>query len=341
MKSIYVSDLKNGTQVDGVFLVSSKKVDCTKGGSPYMRLKLTDRTGTVEAVKWDADESELSSVDNGQFVHIWGVVGSYKESLQVKIDSLRLHTDKVDPADYLPQTERDTHEMLSALRSIVATVEHPQLKALLDYFFTDNKFVSKFSTAPAAQKIHHGYIGGLLEHTLSVAQLCSFAAEHFPGVDRSLLITGAILHDVGKIEEFNWDAIIKYADNGHLIGHVVGGAAMVDKAISTIDDFDPLLRQVVLHIILSHHGQKEYGAPKRPKVLEAIIIHFLEDLDAKVNIFQRVVNSETSKRSSSIWTERDWVFDRPLFKGLPTAEENTGESRLEVLLDSDYDPFDD
>jgi 3'-5' exoribonuclease len=173
-----------------------------------------------------------------------------------------------------------------------------------------------------------------------VAKTCDFISSHYQGIDRDLLVTGAILHDVGKIEEFRWDTTIKYSDSGHLIGHIVSGAAMISAAMDQIDGFHPLLKMMVIHIILSHHGQKEFGSPKRPKSLESIILHHVEDLDAKVNTFQLAVGKDKPSDPSDIWTERNWVYDRPLFKGFPDSiKGSSGTDSLDGLLDLDYDPF--
>lgn len=340
MKNWYVSGLQDGTRVDDVFLVVAKSMGYTHDGSPFMRLKLSDRTGVIDAIKWDVSEDTGYEVSNDQFLKIRGVVTTYNGKQQVKIDSFRPYNDKIDPTDFLPRAERDIEEMLAELMKFVRAVEHPQLKALLDYFFSDQNFLSRYSSAPAAQKIHHAYIGGLLEHSLSVAVLCDFVASHYSGIDKDLLMTGAILHDIGKIEEFCWDKSIRYSDAGHLVGHVVGGATMIGNAIDNIKDFQPLLKLVLIHMILSHHGQKDWGSPKRPKCLESIILHYVEDLDAKVNTFQLAAGKGEPVDEKNLWTERHWVFDRPLFKGLPrSTTDSSSEASFTNDDESDYDPF--
>jgi len=343
MKNYYVSNLHDGARIDDIFLIHSKSLAYTQDGSPFIRLKLGDRTGTIDAIKWDVSEAACDGLANDEYIRVRGVVTTYNGRLQIKIDTFRPYKDKVDPADFLPRSEKDIDEMLEEFNKILASVEHPHLKALLDYFFKDQEFLSRFSTAPAAQKIHHAYIGGLLEHSLSVAKLCELAAAHFPGIDRDLLITGAVLHDIGKIEEFCWDKSIKYSDVGHLIGHVVIGAQMVKEAADKIDGFHPLLKSMMVHIILSHHGEKEWGAVKRPKSLEAIVLHILENLDAKVNTFHQAIGKDASANGSELFTEKHWLLGRPLFKGFPSDVLNPNGSQiiLDDILELDYDPFDD
>lgn len=334
MKNTYIEDLREGARFDDVFLVSGKSIGKTQDGATFLRIKLVDRTGNIDGIKWDANESTCSSFTMDDYVQARGVVNRYKDKLQVVFESIRKWSEKVDPADFLPKCAKDMTQMMDQLRSIIATVKHPQLKALLLHFFDDPKFATRFSTAPAAMKIHHACIGGLLEHSLSVAQLCDSIASHFPEANRDLLITGAIMHDVGKIDEFSWAKSIRYSDSGHLVGHVVGGAMMVDTAAAEIPGFHPLLRLVLTHIMLSHHGEKDFGSPKRPKCVESLILHYVEDLDAKVKTFTEAVGSAADTSESELWTDRHWVFDRPLLKGLPKALLGN-ESEAEA----DADPF--
>ena len=317
MKSFYVDNLRDGIRVEDVFLVSSKSIGRTQEGATFVRLKLMDRTGSIDAIKWDAPETVCSGISVDDYVQARGIVGKYKDKLQLVLDNVRKHGDKVDPTDFLPRCPKDARQMLADLRVVMATVQHPQLKALLALLFDDPEFVEKFSAAPAALKIHHAYIGGLLEHSLSVAQLCDVVALHYPEVNRDLLITAAILHDIGKIDEFAWSKSIRYTDSGHLVGHVVSGAMKVDEAAGKIPDFHPLLRMILTHMILSHHGEKEFGSPKRPKSIESIVLHRVEDLDAKVKTFAEAVAPNGHSSETEMWTERHWLLDRPLLRALP------------------------
>lgn len=338
MKSCFVSELSEGARVDDVFLVCSKSLAEARNGSMYIRLQLSDRTGVIDGFKWDASDSMYERLPRDEFIQIRGAVRGYNGKLQIDIESFRQCGCKIDPSDFIARCPRDIDEMLSEMKSIIATVAHPQLRALLDYFFKDEAFLAKFSTAPAAIKIHHAYIGGLLEHSLSVAQMCQDVAARYPEIDRELLITGALLHDIGKTEELGWSTAIKYTDSGHFLGHIVAGTLILDKAISSIPGFDPLLKLVMEHMVVSHHGQKEWGSPKRPKSLESMVLHFVEDMDAKINTVRQAIG-KTAADDPNRWTDRHWVFDRPLFTGMPTGVPPQPRT-LESLLE-DSDPFED
>lgn len=314
MKTCYVASLQDGERVDDIFLVSSKNLGKTQDGSPYVRLRLCDRTGAIDAIKWDANEASYAGLAVDDFVHVRGTVGTYRNRLQLSLDFFRKFVEKIDPNDFLPRCERDVEEMYSCLRRIIESIKNDGLSRVLSFFFDDEDFVDRFKTAPAAQKIHHAYIGGLLEHTLSVAQNCDLIASHYPQLNRDLLLTGAILHDIGKIDELCWSRSIRYSDTGHLIGHVVHGCSMVETAAETATDMNPLLKLELMHLILSHHGEKEWGSPKRPKSLQAIVLHYMDDLDAKVDMLIKATNAENND-SKTVWTERHWVLDRPLLRG--------------------------
>lgn len=341
MKNLYVSGLYDGARVDDIFLVSSKVLRQARNGTLYIRMELRDRTGAIDAFKWDASDDIYADLPDGDFIHAKGMVGRHDGKLQLNLDSVRRFNGKVDPGDFLPRCDQDIDQMLSDLRAIIKTVKNPQLSALLDYFFGDEDFLSRFSTAPAAQRIHHAYIGGLLEHTLSVAKMCVALAPQFHYADRDLLLTATILHDAGKIDEFSWDKSISYSTLGHLVGHIVAGTLMIRDAMDKIPGFHPLLKMTLMHMILSHHGEKEYGSPKRPKSIESIILHELEDLDAKINTFRQAIGDSEVSSEADIWTDKHWLFDRPLMKGLPkSVMGSASEDRdpIDVFVE-DYNPF--
>lgn len=342
MKTCYISNLRDGDLIDDVFLICSKSFSMTQNGAQYARIRLADRSGQIEAMHWDAGDSAYAGIAVDDYVQVRGQVSMYRDKLQIRIDSLRKYNDNVDPADFLPVCPKDRIKLRQELMKKVESVEHPHLRKLLSMFFDDEKFVEVFCAAPAASKVHHAYIGGLLEHAVSVAELCDVICGCRPEINRDLLITGALLHDMGKTEELSWSRSIKYTDNGQLLGHIMIGASMVEHAAEKIADFHPMLKMLLVHMILSHHGETEYGSPKRPKCLEALVLHFVDDIDAKINSFQQAVSSIENNGS---WTERNWVFDRPLFKGLP----NTIISQLTVSTaeeekaggdGEEFDPFD-
>lgn len=341
MKNCYVDNLRDGVRIEDLFLVTGKSIGRTTDGSPYLKLKLTDRTGTIDAIKWDAPEQVSSCLCVDDYVLARGTINRYKDRLQVVLENVRKHTEKVDPADFLPKCPKDIGQMLADLQSVITTVQNPRLRALLDKFFRDPAFIDKFSAAPAALKVHHAYIGGLLEHSLSVAQLCDLVAGHYPDLNRDLLITGSILHDVGKIDEFAWSKSIRYTDSGHLVGHIVGGAMTLDAAMREIPDFHPMLRMALTHMILSHHGTKEFGSPKRPKSLESMVLHMVEDLDAKVKTISEALAAE-SQGTSEMFTEKHWLLERPLMRGLSDIVLGFEDVDEDLPPDSghtDFDPF--
>jgi len=241
---------------------------------------------------------------------------SFKNVIQLSItDVARTEQMEVEPSDYLPLSKYDIGEMFSELLAIIETVESPHLKELLRNFMSDEKTAELFRKVPAAKGLHHVYVGGLLEHTLSVTRLIDKTAGHYPGVDRDLLIAGAIIHDIGKTKELTCDGIIEYTDEGRLIGHIVIGLEMLNSQIASIKGFPPQLAVGLRHLVLSHHGMLEFGSPKRPKTIEAVILHQIDDLDAKVNAFREFIDN--SPEDDSDWTPYHRLFDRFIYKGGP------------------------
>lgn len=345
MKRFYVTNLREGTKVDDVFLVVSKSVASTRSGSPFLKIRLADKTGEVEAVKWEATESEISRLTEDDYVLVHGNVNSYKDNLQVQLDSFQRNGEPVDPSDFLRCTERDPKQMMSEFLGIISSVSNPHLRQLLDSFFKNSELAKAFCQAPAAKSLHHAYIGGLLEHSLGVVKGCAAIAGVYPDVDKDVLLTAGALHDIGKIEEFVWSSSIKYSEAGNLVGHVVGGAMMVKEAASRIPGFDPLLSLMLQHMILSHHGLKEYGSPKQSECIEAEILHHADDMDAKVSMFSQWIEESDDNGEDGLFTKKHFNLDRPLFKGLRNQKVIRDtipgeEPNLDLLtVHVDYDPF--
>ena len=343
MKRFYVGNLREGMKLEDVFLVASKSVGTTRSGSPYLRMRLADRTGEIEAVKWEVTETDTAKLHEDDYIFVSATASTYRDSLQLTIDSLRKWSDDVDPADFLRCSERDIDEMIAQFRELLQSVSNPHLKSLLRSFFDDDNFSLKFQQAPAAKTNHHACVGGLLEHSLSVMRMCVELAKLYPQLDKDLLLTGAALHDIGKVEEFNWTGSIKYSESGVLVGHLVGGAMMVKKAADEIDDFDPLLNIALQHLILSHHGSREYGSPKLPKSIEALALHCADDLDALIAMFEQAIEDSDGNGDSGLFTKRHFLLARPIFKGHRRNEDDKSQEPIaEVDLDSlaaDYDPF--
>lgn len=314
-KNIYLADIKQGEKIASVFLVAEKSLAHSQKGSAYLNVRLKDKTGEVDAKVWD-NAVEMDRVfKKGDIVYIEGRVQLYRNALQVSLVTVRpLAPEEYDPSDFLPVSKLDTNAMFQDLMIYVDQISSAPLGALLRAFFHEEKTAELFRRAPAAKGFHHTYLGGLLEHTLSTVRLLDRVADHYPQLNRDLLLAGGMLHDIGKIYEFSYDSLIGYSDEGRMIGHLVMGVEMIDKKIETIPDFPPQLALELRHIILSHHGEFEFGSPKRPKTKEALVIHFMDDLDAKLNAFDLIVAAD-SANSDSEWTSYNRFFERYLYKG--------------------------
>ena len=316
MKDQFVRDLRPGERVLGFFLVRHKQLepfrDRTRG--EFLTLTLTDRTGEILARVWDDAPAVAAAIEREQAVKVLGEVEEYMGRWQVIAEKIRpAETDEYDLADMFPATERDVDEMLATVRAAAEEIENPHLRALVVCFFEDEEFVARFSRAPAARRVHHAYLGGLLEHTVEVAALCRALLEVYPQIHRDLLLAGALLHDVGKVAEFEYETDIDYSDEGRLLGHIVMSDRMVSDAIATLPDFPDDLALRLRHMILSHHGRYEWGSPRRPKTLEAVALHHVENLDAQVNRFHRILASRRDPEKP--WTAYDTLLRRYLYAG--------------------------
>ncbi len=314
MKTVYIKDIRPGEKISGSFLVAEKNMAFSQKGAPYLNIRLKDKTGEVDGKIWENAVEWDKRFNKGDIIQANGGAVSFKSTVQLSITGLRkVDEADIDLAEYLPVAKEDIDVMFADLMVFIEQIETPCLKALLYLFFHDEKIAALFKKAPAAKGFHHVYIGGLLEHTLSVIRLLDKINNHYQGINRDLLITGGILHDIGKIYEYSYDSIFDYSDQGRLIGHIVIGIEMLDVKIAAIGDFPEPLAMELRHLILSHHGTQEFGSPKRPKTLEALIVHFIDDLDAKVNAFQEFI--EESRNDDSAWTPFHKLFERFIYKG--------------------------
>jgi 3'-5' exoribonuclease len=287
MKDIYISDLAafdEGTIFNGFFLVLLKQQRTTKTNKPYLNLILGDKTGQLEGRVWDISDPRIAKdFDKGDIVKVRGSASRFDERLQMKIDQLRVALpSEVDKADLLPSTSCDVAALWSQLLACVESFTNPNLKLLLNTILADPAVAEAFREAPAARQLHHAWLGGLLEHVISLLTLADRVATHYPLLDRDLLLTGVILHDIGKTHELSWDIGFDYTIEGTLLGHIQMGVEMVERAIATLPGFPDHLRTLVLHMILSHHGKLEFGSPKLPMIPEALVLNFVDDLDAKM-----------------------------------------------------------
>jgi len=279
----YVAELEIGECLDSTFLLRRCDLRTRQNGEHYLALQFADKSGTVSGRMWDNAEASARQVKEGDYVRVVGTVETWQSSPQIKVDALEPADDTVvDPGDYLPVSERDPAEMYEELLGIVATVKNPHLQALLQATFGDAEIAAMFRRAPGGVMLHHPWVGGLLEHTLSVVGLAIRAAEHYGSVDRDLLVAGACLHDLGKIWELAYSQSFEYTDEGRLVGHLLLETSWLAKRMDEIDGFPAPLRHHVLHLLASHHGLHEHGAPILPSTREALLLSFLDDLDSKM-----------------------------------------------------------
>jgi 3'-5' exoribonuclease len=310
---IQVKDIKEGERIRGLYFVKEKRTARTRTGKPYLTMILADKTGRIEAKVWD-NAQELSALfDEGHVIEMAGLANAYKGQVQANVSWLkRVPDDEVDPAGLMESSTIDSSELMLDLRKILAGIENVHLNDLNKRFLDDNNFVFDFIKTPAAKNFHHNYLGGLLEHTLSVCRLAVQVADHYPELDHDLLLTAAFLHDIGKIKELKTGMGADYTDEGRLIGHVTLGVILLDEKLGEVNDFPRNLALRLKHLILSHHGQYDFGSPKRPKFLEAFALNLIDDLDAKMNGLGRFMEKDQHDGS---WTDYNRLFERYFYKG--------------------------
>jgi 3'-5' exoribonuclease len=291
MKDIYIADLANfdeGKLFDGYFLVLAKQQRTTKNNRPYLSLILGDKSGQLEGRVWELSDPRIAKdFDRGDIVKARGSASRFDDRLQMKIDQIRVALpNEVDKSDLLPSTTYDVAELWRQLLGFVESFTNPDLKRLLTAMLADSALAQAYREAPAAKQLHHAWLGGLLEHVISLLTLADRVAAHYPLLDRDLLMTGVILHDIGKVRELSWEIGFEYTIEGSLLGHIQIGTALTERAIDSLPNFPPRLKTLVLHMILSHHGKLEFGSPKLPMIPEALALSFLDDLDAKMQAIQ-------------------------------------------------------
>jgi 3'-5' exoribonuclease len=313
LKKICIAEIKDRDLVQTVLLVKDKIMAMAKNGKPYLTLKLMDKTGEVDAKVWDNADEVGALFDKNDFLAVRGKASIYLGKMQLILSELRLvPEDQVALADFLPETERDINLMVDELRSVVASIRNADLKRLLIAFFSDTELLAKYRVAPAAKGMHHVYLGGLLEHSLAVAKLVDAITPLYQDLNRDLLIAGALLHDIGKVREMTYVRCFDYTDEGKLIGHITIGVEMLQERIASLPGFPAELGMLLKHMLLSHHGQYEYGSPKRPKTVEATILNYLDDLDSKINGIRTHIRKEPDNPSR--WTSYHRLYDRYFFK---------------------------
>ena len=297
--------------ITSTFVVVSKQVKPKKTGEPYLALTLGDRTGLIEAKMWDNVEDAMDTFEQDDYLKVKGLINKYKNRFQLTIHKLRkLNDTEVDYSDYLPKTSKNIDELWQALADYVASFSDPHLKALLQGFLDDPEIARAYRTAPAAKSLHHAYIGGLLDHVVSLFRSCDLLARNYPQVHRDLLLTGAFLHDIGKIHELGYTRTFTYTTRGQLLGHMVIELEMVQEHIARIPGFPAELKTLIEHLIISHHGQYEFGSTKLPMFPEALMLHYLDDLDSKMEAMR--AHFERESENESPWTSYNPSLGRPL-----------------------------
>ncbi len=295
----YLREYKEGDRISGVYLVKYRTSAVTKNGKEYWNVALQDKTGGLDAKVWDPNSGGIGEFDDRDYVDIMGDVTSFNGALQINIKRARKADEgEYNPADYLPISKKNIDEMYGELLTIINRTENPYLKQLLEEFFVkDTLFIKTFKFSSAAKSVHHAFVGGLVEHTLSVAKNCEFFALQYPRLNRDLLVTAAICHDMGKTREITAFPENDYSDEGNLIGHIVVGSEMISEKIKEIEGFPVVLANELKHCILSHHGELEYGSPKKPALIEAVALSFADNLDAKMETFTELLEASQDPNS--------------------------------------------
>jgi len=313
MKEFFISECSQQENkiVTSSFVVASKQVKAKKNGEPYLALVLADRSGQIEAKMWDNVEEFIAIFEQDDFLKVKGLLNKYKNRFQLTIHKLRrMDESDIDFTDYLPKTTKDIGELWRTLTEFVATFENPHLKTLVELFMADAEIAERYRNAPAAKTLHHAYIGGLLDHVVSLFRSCDLMSRNYPQVNRDLLLTGAFLHDIGKIQELSYNRAFSYTTRGQLLGHMIIELEMLQAKLARLPDFPAELKTLLEHLIISHHGQYDFGSPKLPMFPEALMLHYLDDLDSKMEAMR--AHFEREAMLDGPWTSYNASLGRPL-----------------------------
>jgi len=316
MKEIFVSDVAGFDEqkiFDAFFLLLSKQTRSTRTNKPYLSLILSDKTGQLEARVWEPEDSRIAKdVVRGDVVKVRGCVSRFDDRMQMKVEQLRrVHEGEADRADMMPATSYDVDTLWRELMGFVESFTDPNLKRLLETMLSHPELAQAYREAPAARQLHHAWLGGLLEHVVSLLKLADRVVPHYPILQRDLVLTGVILHDIGKVKELAWNVGFEYTVEGTLLGHIQMGLEMVQQAMAGLPDFPPRLKTIVEHLILSHHGKLEFGSPKLPMIPEALVLNFLDDLDAKMQaVASEFEKSAREGKAAEEMTGRVWALDQ-------------------------------
>ena len=313
MKEFFICDCaqQENKIITSSFVVASKQVKAKKNGEPYLALTLADRSGQLEAKMWDNVEEFIAVFEQDDFLKVKGLVNKYKNRFQLTIHKLRrMEEADIDFTDYLPKTTKDIGELWRMLTEFVATFQNPHLKALVELFMADPEIAERYRIAPAAKTLHHAYIGGLLDHVVSLFRSCDLMCRNYPQINRDLLLTGAFLHDIGKIQELTYNRAFSYTTRGQLLGHMIIELEMLQAKLAALPGFPPELKTLLEHLIISHHGQYDFGSPKLPMFAEALMLHYLDDLDSKMEAMRAQLEREAL--IDGPWSSYNSSLGRPI-----------------------------
>lgn len=304
----YIKDFREGDRISGIYLCKHKQAAVTKNGKPYVNVILQDKTGTLDGKVWEPNSAGIEEFDAMDYLEITGEVTNFQGALQISLKRVRTCREgEYDPADYLPVSAKSIDDMYGELLEKIQSIKTPAYRLLLESFFVkDEKFAKAFQNSSAAKMVHHGFVGGLLEHTLSVTKLCEYYCGAYPILNRDLLLTAAMCHDIGKTKELSPFPQNDYTDDGQLLGHIVMGSQMVAERAAGIPDFPHVLLTQLQHCILAHHGKYEFGSPKIPALMEALALNYADDTDAKLETFKEILESSS--------TNADWLGYNRLFE---------------------------
>src|SRR5450432_2268266 len=342
MKEFFLSECAQHENkiITSSFVVVTKQVKPKKTREPYLALTLGDRCGQIEAKMWDNVEEVLDAFEQDDFLKIKGLLNKYKNRFQITIHKVRkLGDSEIDFSDYLPATTKNVDELWQTLAGFVATFQNPHLKALVEAFMNDPEIAQAYRNAPAAKTLHHAYIGGLLEHVVSLTRSCDLVSRNYPQINRDLLLTGAFLHDIGKIHELTYNRSFSYTTRGQLLGHMIIELEMLQAKLALLPGFPEELKTMIEHLIISHHGQYDFGSPKLPMFPEALMLHYMDDLDSKMESMRAHFEREAGSESS--WTSYNPSLGRTLLntakflkKEEPTESEEAAQPEQAAAISS-------
>ncbi len=319
MSRRFVKELSDGEVLDQVFMASEKQLRTNRNGNLYLQVRLSDKTGSITSMLWNASQKHFDGFDNGDFIRVKGTAQLYNGGMQVLAKQVdKSNGEGIDESDFITLSNDKVEEMIARVAELLRSMRNVNLRNLAECFLVDEVFMKGFRTAPAGVKNHHAYHGGLLEHVLSLMEVCHLVAPRYEKVDADILLMGAFLHDTGKILELTYSPDLGYSDSGQLLGHLVQGVSILDGMIAETEkqageDFPKDLANQLRHMIVSHHGQYEFGSPKLPMTLEAITLHYLDSLDARIHSVTQLIEEDVNKNSP--WTVYHPSIGRKIYKG--------------------------